>query len=133
MKQSMQLLTLSALVIGVGTLGVLAFGGDTALASAADSIRSGVSSVGGNDNSGSLEEGIKSIVNLLLFLLGAIAVIMIIIGGIRYATSNGDAGSTKSAKDTILYAVIGLIVAILAYAIVNFVIGAFAGGGGRTR
>lgn len=104
---------------------------DTALAgSAADAIRGGSDSVGGTDNTVTVEQGIKTVVNVLIFLIGAIAVIMIIIGGIRYVTSNGDAGSTKSAKDTILYAVIGIIVAILAYAIVNFVIDAFSGAPG---
>lgn len=91
----------------------------------ADSIKEGVGKVGGENAGMTLEEGIKNVVNVLLFLLGAIAVIMIIIGGIRYATSNGDSGAIKGAKDTILYAVIGLIVAILAYAIVNFVVDAF--------
>lgn len=67
----------------------------------------------------------SNIINAILLVLGIIAVIMIIIGGIRYTTSNGDPGSTKAAKDTILYAVIGLIVAILAYAIVAFVLNAF--------
>lgn len=73
---------------------------------------------------------IKTVINMLLTILGFIAVIMIIIGGIRYATSNGDSNSTKSAKDTILYSVIGLIVAILSFAIVNFVIDNFTGSGG---
>jgi hypothetical protein len=50
---------------------------------------------------------------------------MIIYGGIRYTTSAGDSSHVKAAKDTILYAVVGLVVAILAYAIVNFVVGAF--------
>jgi hypothetical protein len=98
-----------------------------AFAAPVDSIQEGVNGVGGDDDQSSLEEGIKTIVNVLLFILGAIAVIMIIIGGIRYTTSNGDANATKGAKDTILYAVIGLIVAILAYAIVNFVLDAFTG------
>lgn len=72
------------------------------------------------------EAGIfKTIVNVLLFIIGAIAVIMLIIGGIRYTTSNGDSNQVTAAKNTILYAIIGIIVAILAYAIVNFVIGAF--------
>jgi hypothetical protein len=66
------------------------------------------------------------IANALIFLVGAISVIMIIIGGLRYVTSNGDAKATASAKDTILYAVIGIIVAIAAYAIVNFVVTHFA-------
>ncbi len=72
-----------------------------------------------------VESGITTITNILLFLIGAIAVIAIIIGGIRYVTSNGDASQTKSAKDTILYAVVGLIVAIVAYAIVQFVVSRF--------
>ncbi|MCX6728157.1 MAG: hypothetical protein NTV39_00085 [Candidatus Saccharibacteria bacterium] len=65
------------------------------------------------------------IVNTLLFLVAAVSVVMIIIGGIYYTTSNGDASLVKKAKDTIMYSVIGLIVAIMAYAIVNFVITAF--------
>jgi hypothetical protein len=68
---------------------------------------------------------IQSIVNLLLFITGAVAVIMIVIGGIKYVTSAGEASQAKSAKDTILYAVIGLIVAIVAYAVVTFIINAF--------
>jgi len=74
----------------------------------------------------SIKDLIKIISEVLLFVLGAIAVIMIIVGGIRYTTSNGEASQIKSAKDTILYSIIGVIVAILAYAIVNFVVGNFA-------
>ena len=61
------------------------------------------------------------ITNALVYLIGAISVVMIIIGGLRYVLSNGDPKSTESAKNTILYAVIGLIVAIAAFAIVTFV------------
>lgn len=68
---------------------------------------------------------IQDVISTLLFVLGAICVIVIIIGGIRYATSGGDSGQIKSAKDTILYAVIGLVVALLAYAIVRFVLNNF--------
>jgi TRAP-type C4-dicarboxylate transport system permease small subunit len=64
---------------------------------------------------------ISNIVSVLLYLAGAIAVLVIIYGGIRYVTSTGDASRIKAAKDTILYAVVGLIVAILANAIVLFV------------
>ena len=96
---------------------------------ASTKITQGLNQVGGQQNQTKLEDNIKTIVNIMLFILGAIAVIMIIIGGIRYTTSNGDASNTKSAKDTILYAVVGLVVAILAYAIVNFVVSQF---GGRT-
>lgn len=72
------------------------------------------------------ENGIfRTIVNVMLFIIGAIAVIMLIIGGIRYTVSGGDSSAVTSAKNTILYAIVGIIVAILAYAIVNFVIGSF--------
>ena len=65
---------------------------------------------------------ITRIINIILFIAGSIAVLMIVIGGLRYVLSGGDAGATKGAKDTILYAVIGLVVATMAYAIVNFVV-----------
>lgn len=69
----------------------------------------------------------KTVTNVLLFIIGAIAVIMLVIGGIRYTTSNGQSEQVTAAKNTILYAVVGIIVAILAYAVVNFVIDSFAG------
>jgi glucan phosphoethanolaminetransferase (alkaline phosphatase superfamily) len=68
---------------------------------------------------------IQTVINILLTILGMTAVVMIVIGGIRYTTSNGESSAIKSAKDTILYSVIGLIVAILAYTIVNFVVSWF--------
>ena len=61
------------------------------------------------------------VINFLLFFVGVVSVIMIIYGGIQYTTSAGDSGKVTSAKNTILYAIVGLIVSILAYAIVNFV------------
>lgn len=63
-----------------------------------------------------------TVVNALLYLIGAISVIMLIYGGIRYTISGGNSANVTAAKNTILYAIIGLIVAILAYAIVNFVL-----------
>lgn len=65
---------------------------------------------------------IQNVINLLLWAIGLISVIMIIIGGIRYTMSNGDANMVRAAKDTVMYAVIGLVVAMLAYSIVNFVV-----------
>lgn len=65
-----------------------------------------------------------TVVNVLLFIIGAISVIMLIWGGIRYTTSAGNASSVTAAKNTIMYAIIGLVVAFLAFAIVNWVLGA---------
>lgn len=64
-----------------------------------------------------------TITNILLFIIGAIAVIMLIVGGIRYVVSSGDQTAVTNAKNTILYAIIGIVVAFLAFAAVNFVTG----------
>jgi len=74
---------------------------------------------------GSVESIIALVVNTLLFIVGIISVIMIIVGGIRYTVSAGDGGAVTSAKNTILYAVIGLVVSFAAYAIVNWVLDLF--------
>ena len=65
---------------------------------------------------------VVNILNGIIAVSGLVAVIFVIVGGVQYMTSAGDPGKTKKAKDTILYAVIGLIVCVLAFAIVNFVI-----------
>lgn len=72
--------------------------------------------------SGNLKDTIIGIINAVIGVLGVVAVVVIIIGGIGYMTSSGDAGKVKKAKDTILYGVIGLVIVVLAFAIVNFVI-----------
>lgn len=64
------------------------------------------------------------ITNTILYVVGLIAVIMLVLGGIRYIISGGDSKKVTDAKNTIMYAIIGLIIAVFAYAIVNFVIGA---------
>ncbi len=70
---------------------------------------------------------IRTIINAIVFAIGMVAVIMIIIGGISYATSQGDPGKVKKGKDTIMYGIIGLVIALLAFAIVNFVLQAING------
>lgn len=72
-----------------------------------------------------------TVVNVLLFIIGAISVIMLIIGGIRYTLSAGDSGNVTAAKNTILYAIVGLIVAFLAFAIVNFVLSSVSNTAGQ--
>ncbi len=63
-----------------------------------------------------------NIINALLFIIGALSVVMLIYGGIRYTTSGGNSNSVTAAKNTIIYAIIGLIVAFLAFAVVNWVL-----------
>ena len=93
-------------------------------------VQEGANSAKGDEQPSLLfgDSGVFSeITNVLLFITGAIAVIMIVIGGLRYVISGGDAKQVDAAKNTILYAIIGIIVAILAYAIINFVTGTFVG------
>lgn len=71
----------------------------------------------------SLMSTVKTIINVVLGIVGLIAVVMIIIGGISFITSQGDSAKVTKAKNTVLYGVIGLVVALLAFAIVNFVLG----------
>lgn len=67
-------------------------------------------------------DAVQNIVSAIIVVMGIVAVIFIVVGGVQYITSSGDAAKTKKAKDTILYACIGLIISALAFAIVNFVI-----------
>ena len=68
---------------------------------------------------------IGTVVNTMLFIVGALAVVMIIFGGILYVTSTGDSGRVSKAKNTLTYSIVGLVVAFLAYAIVNWVFDLF--------
>lgn len=65
---------------------------------------------------------VGSVFNLVLMIAGAVSVITVIVGGILYALSTGDSAKTAKAKDTIIYAVIGLIIVSSAFAITNFII-----------
>jgi len=73
---------------------------------------------------------IPRLINLMLFIVGILAIVFLIFGGIRYVISGGDKGKVDGAKNTILYAIVGLVVAILGYAVVNWVIGVVSSGGG---
>lgn len=69
-----------------------------------------------------IENLIRDIVNILSIIVGIVAVIMIIYGGFRYVTSSGDSGNITTAKNIIVYSIIGLIIAALAQVIVKFVL-----------
>lgn len=85
----------------------------------------------GASKQSTIGDTIKMVVQVAMYILGSIAVIMIIVGGIKYATSQGDSSSLQSAKNTILYSVIGLVVALAAYAIVSFVVSMLGGTSGN--
>lgn len=87
----------------------------------------------GCDSTTGAESYIGDIINTVLFIAGVLAVIMLIYGGISYTISAGDSGKITKAKNIIMYSVVGLVVAILAYAIVNFIVGRFAGSTGDSE
>ena len=66
---------------------------------------------------------VNNITSIAFYAIGIVTVVMLIVGGVKYATSAGDAKAVTDAKNTILYALIGLVIVILSYAIVNFVLG----------
>ena len=117
---------LTAGMLMVGLLGVF-----TPAVSAAN----GINICSGNENSvycknkntGETQVNglIKTIVEVLLTAVGAISIIMIVIGGIMFALSSGDAQKAAKARNTVLYAVVGLAVSLFASAIVNFVFNRF--------
>ena len=88
-------------------------------------VEQGLSATGADTGNSDLASVLSTITNVLMFLVGAVSVIMLIIGGFRYVVSQGDQSQVTSAKNTILYAVIGLVVAIMGYTVISFVISTF--------
>ncbi len=91
-------------------------GGDTASEVGEDGCKDG--GEGGEDT---LAKTINSVINLFSLIVGAASVIMIIYGGFKYITSGGSDDATKGAKNTILYALVGLIIVLVAQTIVKFI------------
>jgi len=120
---------LLAAAVVVTVYAPVVFGAESPIKQGANSSRPGQKApdgtfVEGTTTPGSLVDSFRDITNTVLFLVGAVAVIALIYGGFRYVASGGNAKDVETAKSTIIYAVIGIVVAILAYAIVNFVTGA---------
>lgn len=113
------------LVLGVSVMGSAMISDSAVAVDPKADIKKGIDEGAGGNTGIGLKAAIKVVVNVLMFIVGAVSVIMIIIGGLKYVASNGDSNQIQSAKNTILYAVIGIVVALLAFAIVNFVVDAF--------
>lgn len=64
---------------------------------------------------------VRTAINILSTIIGIVAVIMVMIGGFKYVTSGGDSAGVNSAKNTILFAVVGLVIVALAQVLVRFV------------
>ena len=105
--------------------GILAIAGAVAVmpekVSAYD-LSGGATAAKTDDMTDSLPTTVSNIISVVLYAIGIVAVVMMILGGFQYITSSGDAAKVTKAKNTILYGIVGLVIAILAYAIVQFVI-----------
>jgi len=88
----------------------------------------GQCSAASSDATTKINNLVRTVVNLLSAVVGIVAVIMIIVGGFRYVTSGGNDTSVTAAKNTILYAIIGLIVVALAQIIVRFTLSKLTNG-----
>ena len=122
---------LKNILISTLTVAVMVFGvsiiyqtGNTEIAGAINSeITSGMNATSaGTSTPTDANVVIKNVTNIMFFIIGAVSVIMLIYGGIRYTTSGGNANNVTAAKNTIMYSIIGLVVAILAFAVVQFVV-----------
>lgn len=118
-----------ALTMGAPVLAPVAVYADNindSLCSGVNQATNGTSSTTGCTTAGNPNDSLKSIaskiVNLLSVIVGIVSVIMIIYGGFKYITSGGDSGNVSGAKNTLVYAIVGLIIVALAQFIVHYVL-----------
>ena len=115
----------SMLVAPLAVVGVTSAAYDPALGACNGANGEPVASGGGcpsGDSENSLPSVVAKIINIFSWVVGAVSVIMIIYGGFKYITSGGDSNGVTAAKNTILYALIGLVIVALSQIIVNFVL-----------
>jgi hypothetical protein len=117
---------LAALTLLIGLGAVFAIPANVAMADPKSTVCNTLGAGGGcgsqPSNGISINGVIAATINIFSAVVGVVAVIMIIVGGFRYITSNGDSGRISAAKSTIIYAIVGLIVVALAQVIVQFVL-----------
>jgi len=119
-----KLLIALAIIFGFGlaTVSVLP---QSVSADAADEICAGAGAANGGkcgDNGASLDKIFKNIIQIFAIIIGLVGIIMIMVGGFKYVTANGDSSNIASAKNTIIYALVGLVIAATAQSIVWFVL-----------
>lgn len=126
MLQKIKLMIASlGLALGLATMfGAPVLAASGSAGSARNDVCNGITAAGGscNESGEGLSNVIKTVINIISIVAGMAAVIMIIIGGLRYITSGGDSSKVASAKGAIIYAIVGLIIVALAQFIVRFVL-----------
>lgn len=73
------------------------------------------------------ETTLQGLLTITFTAIGGMAVLFLLVGAVRYITSNGDQGKITQAKNTILYAIIGMVVSLMGFTIVQFVLGGLRG------
>lgn len=123
MKKYLKIIAIAVFsILGTTTIispPTLAADADVCSTNVPDSVKE---AAGCNSNTDSLQSAITNILSAIIGVAGLVSVAYIIVGGIQYMTSSGDSSKTEKAKKTILYALIGLVVCALSFAIVNFAI-----------
>ena len=132
MIKSIQKISLGLMALAVGvslflSAPALADCSDSGALSTQQAIQCGTNGAAGTNQDSStaasnVDTTITNLLNLLSTAVGIVSVVMIVVGGFRYITSSGEQEKVKSAKNTILYALIGLVVVALAQIIVKFVL-----------
>jgi len=124
MKKFKQLIVAAAILVsGFGAVGIAQPVGAVNAIDQACTANPGSTLCASGTKGETVDSFLKTLINTLLYIVGILAVIMIIAGGIMYVISAGDSNKVGRAKNMLLYAVVGLVVAFLAYAIVNWVLG----------
>lgn len=116
MKKISKIITAGA---GAATLGLVYT--QNAFANGLSNVQSGVTKTETEAGGLTMQQVINTVIGTMLFIVGLLAVIMLIYGGIRYVTSHGDKAQVTAAKETIMYAVVGLVVAIAAFAVIHWI------------
>ena len=111
-------LVLGAAIAAVSTMGLMA----PVMATDADDAQVYTKPTDVTGGQRDLMSTLNTIINVIIGVIGFVAVVVIILGGVQYTTSAGASDKVANAKNTILYGIIGLVIALLAFAIVNFVL-----------
>ena len=101
---------------------IVALIGQNSVDSACSGVALSATSSGCPDESGTINSILGDIINILGIVVGIAAVLMLVVGGFKYITSGGDSSKTASARNTVIYSIIGLVIAVMAQVLVHFVL-----------
>jgi len=122
MKRIRLFMAACAVFIGMGGMVPAVAMADSAQSTVCTTLGSNSSCTSTPHGSVSLSKVVTAIINIFSVIIGVTAVIMIMVGGFRYITSGGDSSNITSAKNTVVYAIIGLVIVAMAQFIVKFVL-----------